>query len=138
MPGAMPLAASEAPRQMRFESAKMATAQRAVSNVAVADSLSVAVSRDAARSTRRVDARTFVLRDSVWTDVRYRPDMTTTQIKPFSKAYFDLIAELPELKSVFALGPKVIAVGKDRAISLSDRGAESLSRADLAAIARAW
>jgi Ca-activated chloride channel family protein len=138
MPGAMPVSASEAPRQMRFESAKMATAQRAVSNVAVADSLSTAVSRDAAHSTRRVDARTFVLRDSVWTDVRYRQDMTTTLVKPFSKAYFDLIAELPELKSVFALGSGVIVVGKDRAISLSDRGAESLTRTDVAAIAKAW
>src|SRR5262249_62269752 len=91
VPAMSPAAAAAAPRDMRFESAKMATAQRAMSSVAMADSLSAAVNRDATRSTRRVDARTFNLRDSVWTDQRYRSGMAITAVKPFSKAYFDLI-----------------------------------------------
>ena len=44
------------------------------------------------------NARTFMLQDSVWTDQRYRSEMATTTIKPFSKAYFDVIAALPELR----------------------------------------
>jgi Ca-activated chloride channel family protein len=138
--GAMPAMApaAAAPRDARFESAKMATAQRAMSSVAMADSLSMAVSRETAHSARRIDARTFILRDSVWTDQRYRSDMPTTAIKPFSKAYFDIMTELPELKAVFALGSKVIVVGKDRAISLSDRGAALLGRSELATIVKAW
>ena len=138
--GGMPMPAA-APREMRFESAKAASAQRTVSTVAVMDSLSAAAggrSRDASRSTRRVDTRTFVLRDSVWTDQRYRSDMATTTVKPFSKAYFDLIAELPELRAVFALGPRVVVVGRDRAIALGERGVDSLTPAQLAALVKAW
>ena len=87
---------------------------------------------------RRVDGRTFALRDGVWRDERYRVGMATTRIKPYSKAYFDLIAELPELKPVFALGNRVIVVGKDRAISLADDGVETLSPQSLTAFVKGW
>jgi hypothetical protein len=96
------------------------------------------VARGAPVSTRRVDTRTFVLRDSVWTDQRYRSNMPTTTVKPFSKAYFDLMAEIPELRAAFALGSRVIVVGRDRAIVLADQGVESLTPAQLAALAKAW
>jgi len=144
VPVAMPasgaaLSRREAPRDARFESAKVASAQRTMSTIAAADSLAVAnVGRDAARSVRRVDARTFLLRDSVWTDQRYRSEMTTVTIKPFSKAYFDLLTTIPELRPVFALGSRVIVVGRDRAIALGDRGQETLTAAQLAALAKAW
>jgi hypothetical protein len=89
-------------------------------------------------STQRVDGRTFVLRDSVWTDTRYRPTMPTTTIKPFSQAYFDLLDRLPELRAVFALGARVLVVGKDRAISLAANGAAQLSSAELKTLVGAW
>jgi hypothetical protein len=126
---------------MRFESAKAASAQREMKTVAAMDSLSMAnlrSSKDDISAFRRVNARTFILRDSVWTDQRYRSDMTTTAIKPFSKAYFDLMVELPELRAVFALGSKVVVVGRDQAIAVSDRGAESLSPAQLAGLVKTW
>jgi Ca-activated chloride channel family protein len=132
-------ASREAPRDARFESAKAASAQRKISTIAVADSLVAATARgDAARSVRRVDARTFLLRDSVWTDQRYRSEMPTVTVKPFSKAYFDLLTTIPELRPVFALGSRVIVVGRDRAIALSDRGQETLTAAQVAALAKAW
>ena len=84
--------------------------------------------RDAAVNTRRVDARTFTLRDGVWTDVRFRTGMETIIIKPYSKAYFDLLTQLPELRSTFALGDRVIVVGKSVAISLDDaKGASEIT-----------
>jgi Ca-activated chloride channel family protein len=130
---------AEAPRDARFESAKVASAQRAMSTISVADSLATATAgRDAARSVRRVDVRTFLLRDSVWTDQRYRSEVPTITIKPFSKAYFDLLNAIPELRPVFALGPRVIIAGRDRAIALSDRGQETMTAAQLAALAKAW
>jgi len=89
-------------------------------------------------STQRVNGRTFLLRDSVWTDTRYQATMATTTIKPFSQAYFDLLDRLPELRAVFALGARVIVVGKDRAISLSERGAAQLGPAELKAIVSTW
>ncbi|HMA24079.1 MAG TPA: hypothetical protein VKP00_08790, partial [Gemmatimonadaceae bacterium] len=128
----------------RFESAKAASAQRSVTSVMAIDSLARAASPPATSptservSTRRVDGHTFVLRDSVWTDSRYRPTMPTTTIKPFSQAYFDLLDRLPELRAVFALGSRVVVVGKDRAISLNENGAAQLSPAELKAIVGAW
>jgi len=139
--GGMMPASAPAPREMRFESAKAASAQRAMSTVAAMDSLSLAnvsASRDDATSLRRVNSRTFVLRDSVWTDQRYRSGMATTTIKSFSKAYFDLMVQLPELRAVFALGSNVVVVGRDQAIAVSDHGSELLSPAQLAALVKAW
>jgi hypothetical protein len=128
----------------RFESAKAASAQRSVTSVMAADSIAAAAaaapnSPSSTRgSTQRVDGRTFALRDSVWTDTRYRPTMPTTTIKPFSQAYFDLLDRLPELRAVFALGARVLVVGKDRAISLAANGAAQLSTAELKTLVGAW
>ena len=137
-------------RDMRFESAKAASAQRDASSLASLDSLALAkkpspavgigaVNGAAANvSTRVVNGHTFVLRDGVWTDARYTPTMPTTKIKPFSKAYFDLLAQLPELRSSLALGDRVIVVGRDRAISSGDDGVSELSASALAALVKAW
>lgn len=127
-------------RAERFEAAKAASMQRAAASLAVMDSMKTVAAehrRDAAPS-RRVDARTFVLRDSVWTDERYRAAMPTTRIQPYSKAYFDLMTELPELRAVFALGNRVIVVGRDKAIAVAADGAESLSVAAIAAVVKGW
>jgi Ca-activated chloride channel family protein len=127
-------------RLERFEAAKAASVQRAASSVVVLDSLrrGVSANGETAASTRRVDSRTFVLRDSVWTDQRYRSGMSTIKIKPFTKAYFDLVSALPELRGPFALGNRVIVVGRDRAIALADDGVETLSSASLATLVKAW
>ena len=61
-------AATAAPApEARFEAAKAAAAQRSVTNMAAADAVS-GVAREA--GTIRAGNVTFVLRDSVWTDVR--------------------------------------------------------------------
>jgi hypothetical protein len=141
---AMQPASATGAADLRFESAKAASAQRSVTSVMAIDSMAVSASPPSNAptstrvSTRRVGGRTFVLRDSVWTDTRYRPTMPTTTIKPFSQAYFDLLDRLPELRAVFALGARVLVVGKDRAISLSDRGAAQLSPAELKSLVGAW
>lgn len=127
-----------AARDLRFESAKAASAQRQVTNAVVMDSLAAASERSDGAETRRVDGRTFVLRDGVWTDARFKPDMQKTVIKPYSKAYFDVLAQLPELRSAFALGSRMIVVGKARAIELSDKGDAELSPTALSALTKAW
>jgi Ca-activated chloride channel family protein len=132
--------------EMRFESAKAASAQRAASSLVTLDSLALAkpvVSQAGLKdgqsmSTRLVGGHTFVLRDAVWTDARYSPTMPTTKVKPFSKAYFDLIAALPELRATFALGDRVLVVGRGRAISMSDDGVSELSASALATLVKAW
>ena len=134
----------------RFESAKAASMQRSVTSLTALDSMARVASPPATAptssasgmssrvSTQRVDGRTFVLRDSVWTDTRYRPSMPTTTIKPFSPAYFELLDRLPDLRATFTLGSRVVVVGKDRAISLKDNGVEQLSRTDLQTLVAAW
>ncbi|HEY6829718.1 MAG TPA: VIT domain-containing protein [Gemmatimonadaceae bacterium] len=128
----------------RFELAKASAAQRSASNIAVLDSLKAAApaadaTRGASGATRKIDARTFALRDGVWTDLRFRAGMETIIIKPYSKAYFDLLTQLPELRSTFTLGDRVIVVGKSLAISLDDaKGAAELSDAMRKSIARGW
>jgi Ca-activated chloride channel family protein len=130
--------------EMRFESAKAASAQRAASSIAVLDSLATAKKsvdakeKDASASTRTVNGHTFVLRDGVWTDSRFTKSLAITKIKPFSKAYFDLVTALPELRASLALGDRVIVVGRDRAISMSDDGVSEVSPNVLAAIVKAW
>jgi Ca-activated chloride channel family protein len=139
-----PATAMDAQRSLRFESAKAASAQRSANTVAALDSMSAAAPRrDAAAerngtSTRVVNGHTFVLRDGVWTDARYTTSMPTTKIKPFSKAYFDIVAQLPELRAALALGDRVIVVGRDRAISSSDDGVSELSPSALASLVKAW
>ena len=132
---------ASASKTKAFESAKAASAQRSMNSVAAMDSMSAVLAgprADGSLSMRRVDTRTFTLRDGVWTDERYRPAMNGTRIKPFSKAYFDLISALPELRAVFALGNRVVVAGRDRAIILADDGVDTLSSTALAALTKAW
>lgn len=127
-----------------FEMAKAASAQRAVTSVAMVDSLANVSGgfgrgdKDAAATMRRVDGRTFTLTGGVWTDSRYLPGIQTTTVKPYSKAYFDIVQQLPELKQVFALGGRLIVVGKASAIRLDDSGVSELSPAALASLTRTW
>ena len=140
----LPAAAAAPAADQRFELAKTAAAQRAAGSVAVLDSMAARPAgefarRDGAATTRRIDARTFELRDGVWTDARFRAGMETIIIKTYSKAYFDLLNQLPELRATFALGNRVIVVGKSLAISLDDaKGAEDLSDAMRKSVARGW
>ena len=140
----LPAAAAAPAADQRFELAKTAAAQRAAGSVAVLDSIAARPAgefarRDGAATTRRIDARTFELRDGVWTDARFRAGMETIIIKPYSKAYFDLLNQLPELRATFALGNRVIVVGKSLAIGLDDaKGAEDLSDAMRKSVARGW
>jgi hypothetical protein len=122
-------------REQRFEAAKSAASNRAVTSLAALDQ-AVAASPDAA--TRRADGRTFTLRDGAWTDIRYRSNMKAVSVKPYSKAYFDLLAQLPELRAVFALGDSVVVVGRSEAIRLDANGAAELSAAELSRLTKAW
>jgi Ca-activated chloride channel family protein len=132
-------------RQVReFELAKAASAQRSAASVAVIDSLAQIsrgprADKDATTgASRRIDGRTFALQNGVWTDARYRVGMQVTSVKPYTKAYFDLVQQLPELKAVFSLGDRLIVVGKTNAIRLDDSGASDLSATAMASLVRSW
>jgi len=127
-------------RDQKFEAAKAASAQRSANSVAMLDSIRATseLRKEGDVSTRRIDGRTFALKSGVWTDARYRAGMTTIKIKPFSTVYFDLMKELPDLRAVFAIGDRLIVVGRDRAIELSDDGVETMTAQTLSALTKAW
>lgn len=55
--------------------------------------------------------KTFINLNGVWNDTTFQPDtMETVKVDFLSDAYFELLAEMPELADYFALGDAVIVV----------------------------
>src|SRR5438874_6796929 len=112
-----------APAAVQFEAAKSAAAQRSATSLSAADA-AVGIREDA--NVRRAGNVTFVLRDSVWTDVRYKKSGAVLQLKPFSDAYFKLLEMMPELREPFSIGERAIVAGRNMAIELTPFGEEQL------------
>jgi hypothetical protein len=100
--------------------------------------------RAAAGARQIVAGRSFVMRDSVWTDVAVRADVKSLDIVAFSDAYFALLRELPEVKAyagldMFAIAGdkltiRVFAAGSK--IPAAASGVTKLSDTELAAIVK--
>src|ERR1700716_3929457 len=130
-----------APAAVQFEAAKSAAAQRSATNLSAADAAvgmgdSASVSRGG--NVTRAGNVTFVLRDGVWTDVRYKTSGMVLQVKPFSDAYFRLIEMVPDLREPFSVGERAIVAGRSMAIELTPSGKESLTDRDVALIKDRW
>jgi Fe-S cluster assembly scaffold protein SufB len=121
----------------QFEAAKTAAAQRSVTSLSMADEADFSGAREGSGVTRAGNV-TFVLRDSVWTDVRYKNSGTVLRVKPFSDAYFKLIEIVPDLREAFSVGERVIVAGRSMAIELTLSGKESLTDRDVALIRDRW
>jgi hypothetical protein len=133
--------AAAAPSTMQFEAAKVAAAQRSATSVSAADSAvgitTLAGLRRDGKMTRAGNI-TFVLRDSVWTDVRYKKSARVLRVKPFSDAYFKLIEILPDLREPFTVGERVIVAGRSMAIELTPLGEDQLTDRDMTLIRDSW
>jgi Ca-activated chloride channel family protein len=127
--------AAAAPAAVQFEAAKSAAAQRSATSISAADAASGV--RDDAK-VRRAGNVTFVLRDSVWTDVRYKNSGTVLRVKPFSEAYFKLLELQPDLRDAFSIGERVLVAGRSMAIELTSSGEELLTDRDLALLRDRW
>jgi len=58
-----------------------------------------------------VSDKTFINLNGIWNDTTFQPDtMETVKVEFLSDAYFELLAEMPELTDYFALGDAVIVV----------------------------
>jgi Ca-activated chloride channel homolog len=126
---------------VQFEAAKSAAAQRSVTNLSAADSavgMGDYASAGRGGNVTRAGNVTFVLRDSVWTDVRYKKAGTVLRVKPFSDAYFKLIEMVPDLHEPFSVGERVIVAGRNMAIELTPSGEEHLTDRDVALIRDRW
>jgi Uncharacterized protein containing a von Willebrand factor type A (vWA) domain len=129
------VAASTAPSSVqRFEAAKTAAAQRSATNLAAVD----AASGLNDEAIRRVGNFAFVLRDSVWTDIRFKQSASVLRVKAFSDAYFRLLELMPDLREPFSIGERVMVSGKRMAIELTPSGTERLTESDLIMIRERW
>lgn len=135
--GAVGGGASAAPRARAFEEAKAASAMRDAQSLQQATA-AVPEERQEGIISRRVGTRTFVMRDSTWTDVRSLEGLRVVKVKPYSEAYFALIRELPDLGEALALGDRVVVRGAKVAIEVTADGAERLSAAEIASTVAAW
>jgi hypothetical protein len=80
----------------------------------------------------------LVLRDGVWTDVRYKESGPVLRVKAFSDAYFKLLELQPDLRDAFSVAERVIVAGRSMAIELSPSGEDTLSDRDLALLRERW
>jgi hypothetical protein len=130
-----------APATVQFEAAKSASAQRSATNLSAADAavgMGDSSGGGRSRSVIRAGNVTFVLRDSVWTDVRYKQTGRVLRVKPFSDAYFKLMELLPDLREPFSVGERAIVAGHNMAIELTPSGVEKLTDRDIALIRNNW
>lgn len=117
-----------------FEAARDAAKLRAATSLAAADEVSMSKSD----AVQHVGARTFNLRDGVWTDAAVKKSTRVVKVRAFSKAYFSLVNEIPDVKDALALGDKVAIAGREVVIEISDDGVETVSDSDLKRIVAAW
>ncbi len=134
------VATSAAPeaRVRRFEEAKAASAMRGAQTLSQADAASAPALEERGIISRRVGTRTFVMRDSVWTDARFSEGTRVVKVQAYSEAYFALVRELPDLATAFALGDRVLVRGTNVAIAVSPDGAVRMNAAEIKSIVAAW
>ena len=124
------------PPQAQFEAARAAADQRAMKSVASLDAASVR--RDDA-TERQVGGRTFRLDNGVWTDARPAGNTREVVVKAYSKAYFDLLKQIPELAKLAGVGEQVTVVGRGVVISFrTATGVETLTAAEMIRIGNDW
>jgi Ca-activated chloride channel homolog len=134
------VAPQAAPTASDFARAKVSSMQREARSLAEVDSASTASGSTGA--ARRIGARLFVLRDSVWTDARSDAssvaDLDKVRVRPYSPAYFALLRAVPELGEPFGLGDRVLVFGRRVVVEVAADGDEQLSERQVAAVAANW
>ncbi len=115
----------------QFEAARMAAEQRGASSLA-------SIKADHELTGTRVSGnKTFVLKDSVWTDVAVTANMRRVRVKPYSPLYFSFISSITEVRQYFTLG-RVIVAGRAVAIEVHEDGASTMSAKAMQDVLRDW
>ena len=123
-----------------FARAKTSAAQRESKSLAAADEAMETRAEESA--SRRIGARFFTLRDSMWTDARANAPganrIRKVRVRPYSEAYFALLRAIPELGEPFGLGNRVLVLGRKVSLEVAADGDERLTEAQVAAITADW
>jgi Ca-activated chloride channel homolog len=89
-------------------------------------------------NTRLVSGRTFRLVSGVWVDAAHQASAETLHVEPFSRAYFDILAKLPELAPYWKAFDAVTVAGARTSIRVAAGGRASLPAGELDALVRAF
>ena len=76
---------------------------------------------------RNVAGKTFELRDGVWTDQAFKPEMQSLKIMWGSDAYFALLDALPQAKDYLALGEALTVVLDGKALVVGKEGNDKMT-----------
>ncbi|MBA2688986.1 MAG: VWA domain-containing protein [Gemmatimonadaceae bacterium] len=117
-----------------FDAAKSASGLRAARSTAAADSANEAYGNTL---VKRAGNRTFILRDSIWTDNR-KSAGPVLRVKPYSAAYFRLLDLIPELREPLSLAERVRVSGRAMSIEIAPGGLETLSGNDITMLKQDW
>jgi len=85
---------------------------------------------------RQSGGRVFNLRDGVWVDGFHRPSHEIVAIAAYSRAYFALLDEAPELAIWLSEFDRVLVAGAKISIQIDREGAENISGKELALLLR--
>ena len=88
------------------------------------------------QESKLVGGRVFVLRGSVWTDLRKADRISITAVAAYSEAYFALVRMLPEIAPYLSAGEDVLVAGRRGSIRIAHQGIESWKPGELAALVR--
>ncbi len=85
-------------------------------------------------TSRLIGGRLFQLRDGVWKQSGIREVDDLLKVEPFSRAYFDLLKRIPELKPYAQAFEQVEIQGMNLRIAFQTGGKSSLNESELSAI----
>lgn len=118
--------------------ADRAARQRAVASQAELEALSPTSAPGTVADERRIDGRSFHLRDGTWVDASHRAGVRVVRVRPFSAAYFDLLRALPELRAVWSQLEGGIVAGATVSLELVEDGSDALPAAEIADITNSF
>jgi Ca-activated chloride channel family protein len=119
-------------------SAKLADSKTLAAADAAASARLESLSRDAAAApeTQRAGGRLFIRRGRVWTDVAQADRISVTDVAAYSKAYFELVRQLPELAPYLTVGDEILIAGRRASIRIGGSGVEVWKPGQLAEMVR--
>jgi Ca-activated chloride channel family protein len=119
-------------------SAKLAESKTLAAAEEVASSRleSFAKDQSTASATRLVAGRLFIRRGQVWTDVAHADRITVTAVVAYSRAYFDLVRQLPEVAPYLSVGDEVLIAGRRASVQVGGSGIEVWQPGQLAEVVR--
>lgn len=106
--------------------------------IAAIEVVQAGASENSAARATPLAGRFFAERDGVWTDVGHNASMKTVHIEPYGPAYFALLEAAPELRPYWSAFERSIVAGQDVAFKVAPGGAQSLSRAEVQRLVRAF